>query len=70
MTQVMADIARATAGGKMVITLEGGYDIAGQRRSVKSVLTELSHASPIDKSDLPGEGRGRFPTVLNRSFSS
>jgi acetoin utilization deacetylase AcuC-like enzyme len=52
MTQVLSDIAKATAGGKMVITLEGGYDIAGQRRSVKSVLTELSHASPIDKSDL------------------
>ena len=63
MTQVLAEIAEATARGRMVITLEGGYDIAGQRRSVKSVLTELSHASPTDKSDLLEKERASFPRL-------
>jgi acetoin utilization deacetylase AcuC-like enzyme len=63
MTQVLTEIAKATTLGRMVITLEGGYNIAGQRRSVKSVLTELSHASPIDRSDLLEKEQASFPRL-------
>ena len=52
MTQLLMEIAEATAQGKLAITLEGGYDVAGQRRSVQAVLKELAQISPVDKRDL------------------
>jgi acetoin utilization deacetylase AcuC-like enzyme len=52
MTQILMEIAQATAQGKLVITLEGGYDVSGQGRSVKEVLRELAQASPFNKKDL------------------
>ncbi len=52
MTQILMEIAEATAQGKLAITLEGGYDVAGQKRSVKAVLKELAQISPLDKKDL------------------
>ncbi|MGA2467408.1 MAG: histone deacetylase [Thermodesulfobacteriota bacterium] len=52
MAQILMEIAEATAQGKLVLTLEGGYDVVGQRRSVKAVLEELSQAFPLDKKDL------------------
>jgi acetoin utilization deacetylase AcuC-like enzyme len=52
MAQILMEIAEATAQGKLALTLEGGYDVVGQRRSVKAVLEELSQAFPLDKKDL------------------
>ena len=52
MTQILMEIAQATAQGKLVITLEGGYDVSGQGRSVKEVLRKLAQVSPFDKKDL------------------
>jgi acetoin utilization deacetylase AcuC-like enzyme len=52
MTQILMEIAGTTAQGKLAITLEGGYDVDGQKRSVKAVLKELAQLSPLDKSDL------------------
>lgn len=52
MTQILMEIAETTAQGKLVITLEGGYDVAGQGRSVKAVLKELAQVSPLDKRNL------------------
>ncbi|NWF93494.1 MAG: histone deacetylase [Syntrophaceae bacterium] len=52
MTEILMEIARTTAQGRVVITLEGGYDVEGQRRSVKAVLKELAQLSPVDKSEL------------------
>lgn len=47
MTQILMELADTTSAGKMVFTLEGGYDVFGQSRSVKVVLNELSQNSPI-----------------------
>jgi acetoin utilization deacetylase AcuC-like enzyme len=52
MVQILMEIAETTAQGKLVFTLEGGYSLAAQRRSVKAVLEELSQASPLEKQDL------------------
>jgi acetoin utilization deacetylase AcuC-like enzyme len=52
MAQILMEIAAATSQGKLVITLEGGYDVSGQSRSVKGVLKELSQASPLDKQEM------------------
>jgi acetoin utilization deacetylase AcuC-like enzyme len=52
MTQILMEIAETTAQGKLAITLEGGYDVVGQKESVKAVLKELAQFSPLEKGDL------------------
>jgi len=52
LTQILMEIAEATAQGKLVITLEGGYSVSGQCQSVKAVLKELSQNSPLDKQEV------------------
>ncbi|MFB3884119.1 MAG: histone deacetylase [Thermodesulfobacteriota bacterium] len=63
MTQILMEIAEATAKGNLAITLEGGYDVAGQKRSVKAVLEELSQASPLEKEDLLEKEKESYPRV-------
>jgi acetoin utilization deacetylase AcuC-like enzyme len=63
MAQILMEIAEATAQGKLVLTLEGGYDVGGQRRSVKAVLEELSQAFPLDKKDLLEKEKADYPRI-------
>ena len=42
LTRLLMDLADECCKGKLVITLEGGYHINGQRDSVKAVLQELA----------------------------
>jgi len=42
MTRAIMDIADECCAGKLVLTLEGGYDLYGERDSVKEVLKELA----------------------------
>jgi acetoin utilization deacetylase AcuC-like enzyme len=52
MTQILMEIANATAQGRLAITLEGGYDVQGESRSVKAVLKELAQVSSLDKKEI------------------
>jgi acetoin utilization deacetylase AcuC-like enzyme len=63
MAQILMEIAEATAQGKLVLTLEGGYDVGGQMRSVKAVLEELSQAFPLDKKDLLEKEKADYPRI-------
>jgi len=63
MTEILMEIAEATAQGKLVLTLEGGYNVASQTRSVKAVLEELSQASPLEKNDLLEKEKADYPRV-------
>jgi acetoin utilization deacetylase AcuC-like enzyme len=63
MTQILMEIAEATAQGKLVITLEGGYDVSGQSRSVKAILKELVRDSPLDKKDLLEKEKANYPRI-------
>jgi acetoin utilization deacetylase AcuC-like enzyme len=63
MAQILMGIAESTAQGKLVITLEGGYDVSGQSRSVKAVLKELAQASPLDKKDLLEKEKTNYPQI-------
>jgi acetoin utilization deacetylase AcuC-like enzyme len=63
MTQIVMEIAEATAEGKVVLTLEGGYNLIAQRRSVKAVLEELSQATPFEKSDLLERESAQYPQL-------
>ncbi len=63
MTQILMEIAEDTAQGKLVFTLEGGYNIIAQRRSVKAVLEEISQGSPIEKTDLLNNEKVNYPQI-------
>jgi len=63
MIQILMEIAEATAQGKLVITLEGGYDVSGQSRSVKAILKELVQDSPLDKKDLLEKEKANYPRI-------
>jgi acetoin utilization deacetylase AcuC-like enzyme len=63
MTQILMEIAEATAQKRLVITLEGGYDVSGQGRSVKAVLKELAQVSPLDKKDLLEKERDDYSRI-------
>jgi acetoin utilization deacetylase AcuC-like enzyme len=63
MTQILMEIAETTAQGKLVFTLEGGYNVVAQRRSVKAVLEELSQASPLDKKELLEKEKADYPRI-------
>jgi acetoin utilization deacetylase AcuC-like enzyme len=63
MTQILMEIGETTAQGKLVFTLEGGYNVAAQRRSVKAVLEELSQASPLDKKELLEKEKTDYPRI-------
>ena len=54
LTRSIMDMANVCCGGKVVITLEGGYNLQGLRDSVKEVLRELSGLSHGDTSDFQG----------------
>ncbi|MBN2059499.1 MAG: histone deacetylase [Deltaproteobacteria bacterium] len=48
LTRSIMDIASACCNGRLVITLEGGYDLKGLKESIKEVLMELSGLSKTD----------------------
>jgi len=48
LTGSIMSIARACCGGKMILTLEGGYDLTGLRDSVKAVIRELAGLTETD----------------------
>ncbi len=63
MTQVLMEIAESTAQGKLVLTLEGGYDVSGESRSVKAVIRELTQTSSMDKKDLLEKERANYHRI-------
>jgi len=67
LTRTLMEIARQTCDGKIVLTLEGGYNLQGLRDSVKAVLKELCGESIIGGSDLAGEaGRAAIAPLIER----
>ncbi len=63
MTQILMEIAGATAQGRLVLTLEGGYNVVAQKRAVKAVLEELSQGSPLNKKDLLEKEKADYPRI-------
>jgi acetoin utilization deacetylase AcuC-like enzyme len=51
-TASLMNAAEECCGGKLVMTLEGGYHVQGQRDSVKAVLKELAGDTKTNKTDL------------------
>ena len=56
LTRCVIDIAESCCNGKVVITLEGGYNLKGLSDSVKAVLRELAGLSGTDNDDILSGG--------------
>lgn len=70
LTRILMDIAREACEGKLVLTLEGGYNLEGLRDSVKAVLKELRGESTIGDRDWAGqEDRRILDPVLEKARS-
>jgi acetoin utilization deacetylase AcuC-like enzyme len=52
LTRIIMDIADRCCGGRVVLVLEGGYDIDGLVASVKAVLNELCEANRVPEAEL------------------
>ena len=54
MTRAITELAGQCCAERVVLTLEGGYDLYGERDSVKEVLRELAGLSRSDPTELAG----------------
>jgi len=63
LAEFLMEVAVGTAQGKLVLTLEGGYDVYGQSRSVKAVLHGLAQISPFENEDLVEKEKTHYPQV-------
>jgi len=52
LTRILMDIADHCCGGKLVVTLEGGYHLAGLAESVKAVLLEMRDDTRTSEQEL------------------
>ncbi len=67
LTRSIMDVAQKCCDGKVVITLEGGYDLDGLRASVKSVLKELAGLSETGVEDMASRGdKTKIDYVINQ----
>jgi len=64
LTRILMEIARSNCDGKLVLTLEGGYNLQGLRDSVKAVLKELRGESAIKDRDWSSEENQRILTPV------
>ena len=52
LTRILMNIADRCCGGKLVMTLEGGYNIEGQAQSVRAVLKEMNGETIVPDGEL------------------
>jgi len=69
LTRSVMDIADTCCEGKIVLTLEGGYDLRGLRDSVKAVLLELSGSSRTNTEEMVSQGdQSRIEHLLKQVY--
>ncbi len=69
LTRSIMNIADECCGGKIVMTLEGGYDLKGLEYSVKAVLKELAGMSETNPEDMASQGdQNRLDRIVDRVF--
>ena len=63
LTDVIMEIAEEVCGGRMVITLEGGYNLEGQALSVKEVIKRMAGEDLQDSSAWEEQETQAYPRV-------
>jgi len=67
LTRSLMEIAGKCCNGKIVFTLEGGYDLTGLRKSVKGVLKEMAGLSNTNHRDMASTADpGALDYAVNR----
>jgi len=69
LTRILMNIADKCCGGKLVVTLEGGYHITGLAESIKSALNEMrddTHVSDDVLECIEHDADSRIDPVLKR----
>ena len=68
MTRVLKEMAESVCGGRMLIALEGGYDLRGLQSGGKALLKELSDRPDIDSSyeEVEESGAPRVDAMIAR----
>jgi len=69
MTRILMDVADNCCGGKVVVTLEGGYHLNGLAESIKAVLIEMrdgTHVSGDTLDCMEKEADSRIDPVIKR----
>ena len=67
LTRSLMEIAGKCCNGKIVFTLEGGYDLTGLRKSVKGVLKEMAGLSNTNHRDMASSADpGALDYAVNR----
>lgn len=66
LTRILMDIAETCCERRLLLVLEGGYNVMGQKESVRAVLKELSGASILGKASAP-PGEDRAPVIIKRA---
>ena len=64
LTRVVLDIAQKCSGGRLAVTLEGGYNIEAMTQSIKTVLMEMNGCSHRE-TDLLDATAGKADPSLN-----
>jgi len=64
LTRIMMGLANKYSADRLLVTLEGGYHLAGLKKSVKAVLEELLQESILTKDDLETFKEGHMPPVV------
>jgi len=68
LTRILMEVAGSTCNGKLILTLEGGYNLKGLRDSVKAILKELRGESTIKDKDWSGmENEAMLFPVIDRA---
>lgn len=69
LTQSVMEIAESACDGKLVLSLEGGYDLPALRDSVKAVLLELAGITTTDPAAfLDAADRRKMDRVLRKAW--
>lgn len=72
LTRVLLDMAREVCSGRLLVALEGGYDLEGLRQGAKAVLMELM-GRPCTNEDplqLEAQGRATVDEILRRVINA
>ncbi|MGQ9653077.1 MAG: histone deacetylase family protein, partial [Thermodesulfobacteriota bacterium] len=68
LARILIQMAEETCQGKVLVSLEGGYDLRGLRAGGKAVLQELTGrpSSDLDLLEVEGPGRERVDALVQR----
>ena len=66
LTRILMDIAKTCCEGRLLLVLEGGYNVTGQKESVRAVLNELSGTDILGQ-DFAPPGEDKTPAIIKRA---